>query len=385
MLNRCQNRMDLVYKIEESALDDRRACWTGLNLVLVDKRKLATKIMARFPNPAEVFRAAPEDFAGLGLGADKARELFTPELLERGRREVLDAEKKGFVLLTQDDEAYPDSLRETFDPPLVLYCMGRPEVLSEPSLAMVGARKPTPYGRAMAESLAREAGARGLVVVSGMAFGIDTQSHWGALDAGRTVAVLGSGLDVLYPSSNRQLARRIAESGAVISEFPLKSQPLGFHFPLRNRIISGLSLAVIVIEATLHSGSLITARLALEQNRDVMAVPGNATSALSAGTNWLIQSGAKLVGRWADVADELPDYIKTRLAVTAEDSRPALPALTPDEAAVLERLKPDELTVIDDLVEATDYSVSELLSILLGLELKGMIRQSPGKKFQRRL
>jgi DNA processing protein len=377
--------MDAVYGIEESALDERRACWTALNLVLVGKRKLATRIMLRFPNPADVFRAGPEDFAGLGLAADKARELFTPELLERGRREMHDAEKKGFSILTLDDSDYPVSLRETFDPPLVLYCLGRPEVLSEPSLAMVGARKPTPYGRAMAESLAREAAARGLVVVSGMAFGIDTQSHWGALDSGKTVAVLGSGLDVLYPRSNRSLARRIAESGAVISDFPLGSKPLGFHFPLRNRIISGLSLAVVVIEATLHSGSLITARLALEQNRDVMAVPGNATSALSAGTNWLIQSGAKLVGCWQDVADELPEYIKTRLTEIAEGPRTGLPALTPDEAGVLDRLKPDDLTVIDDLVEATDHSVSELLSILLGLELKGLIRQSPGKKFQRRL
>jgi len=366
-------------------LDERRACWTALNMALIDKRKLATKLMSRFSDPADVFRGGAVDVAGLGLGAEKARDLFSPGLLDRGRRELCDAEKKGFTLLTRDDESYPASLRETFDPPLVLYCLGRPEVLKEPSLAMVGARKPTPYGRAMAESLAREAAARGLVIVSGMAFGIDTQSHWGALDSGRTVAVLGSGLDVVYPRSNRQLARRIAESGAVISEFPLGSQPLGFHFPLRNRIISGLSLAVVVVEATLHSGSLITARLALEQNRDVMAVPGNATSALSAGTNWLIQSGAKLVGRWEDVADELPDYIKTGLTAAVEDSRPLPPALTRDEANVLERLKPDELTVIDDLVEATDYSVSELLSILLGLELKGMIRQSPGKKFQRRL
>lgn len=371
--------------VRTETMDDKRAAWIALNLVLAEKRKLATMIMTRFADPVDVFRAAPSDFSDWRIGPDTARRLLAPEAMERGLREMKDAENKGFQVVTLEDEAYPQTLREIFDPPLVLYCLGKVEALKAPALAVVGARKPSAYGRAMAESLSREAARRGLLVVSGLACGIDTQSHWGALAAGRTLAVLGSGLDVLYPAMNRPLARKIAEQGAVVSEFPLGSKPLGFHFPLRNRIISGLSLAVIVVEATLRSGSLITARLALEQNRDVMAVPGNATSDLSAGTNWLIQCGAKLVTRWEDVAAELPDYVRTRLARPDADSRPLTPDLSPDEAVVLEALKADAPMSVDDLVEATDYSVSELLSILLGLELKGAAAQVPGKKYLRRI
>lgn len=376
--------MEAVYNREASLSDDRRAYRVGLNLVLADKRKLATEIMSRFPDPADALNIRPEDWTGLGLTLEDARRLFPPDLGERGMREIEAAEKKGMILLTVDEEAYPPCLRQIFDPPPVLYCLGRADVLKEPCLAIVGARKPTPYGRAMAESLSREAGGCGLVIVSGLAFGIDTQAHWGALAAGRTVAVLGSGLDVIYPASNRSLAKKIAEQGAVISEFPLGARPLGFHFPLRNRIISGLSLAVVVVEASLRSGSLITARLALEQNRDVMAVPGNATSGLSAGTNWLIQSGAKLVGRWKDIAEELPGYVREQLVRTEIEAGGEAPDLSPEEIKVLAVLKPDVLTSVDELAEATDYSVSELLSILLMLELKAAVLQGPGKRYLRR-
>jgi len=366
-------------------MDETRLAWVALNLALINKRKLATLILQKFSDPADVFRAAPSDFSGLGLDPEAVRRMFAPEALERGRRELRKAENKGIEVLTYGDEAYPQVLREIFDPPLVLYGLGRLSVLKEPALAVVGARRPSAYGRAMAELLSREAARRGLVIVSGLAYGIDTQSHWGALSAGATVAVLGSGIDAVYPSANRSLARKIEEQGAVISEFPLGSKPLGFHFPLRNRIISGLSLAVVVVEATLRSGSLITARLALEQNRDVCAVPGNATSDLSAGTNWLIQCGAKLVGRWEDVEAELPDYIRTRLARKGTDAPPAKPDIGPEEALLLEALRPDEALAVDDLVEATDFSVSEVLSILLGLELKDAVLQSPGKRFLRRI
>lgn len=384
MQDQCQDRMYAISWVKESELDDRRACRVALNLVLANKRKLATQIMARFPDPADALDAGLEEWTGLGLTPEEARRLFPPDLRDRGLKEIEAAEKKRFILLTLDDESYPQRLREIFDPPPVLYCLGRADVLSEPSLAVVGARKPTPYGRAMAENLSREAARCGLVVVSGLAFGIDTQAHWGALAAGRTVAVLGSGLDVIYPASNRSLARKIAEQGAVVSEFPLGSQPLGFHFPLRNRIISGLSLAVVVVEASRRSGSLITARLALEQNRDVMAVPGNATSELSAGANWLIQNGAKLVGRWEDVVEELPGYVRDRLVRTEADESREAPDLSPEEVKVLAVLKPDVLTSVDELAEATDYSVSELLSILLMLELKAAVLQGPGKRYLRR-
>jgi DNA processing protein len=376
--------MGEVYRRKTLVSDNRRACRVALNLVLANKRRLATEVMARYSEPAEALDAGAEEWSEMGVSPETARRLFPKDLRERGLKEVEAAEKRGITLLTVDDESYPPLLREIFDPPPVLYCLGRTDVLREPCLAVVGARKPTPYGRAMAESLSREAARSGLVVVSGLAFGIDTQAHWGALAVGRTIAVLGSGLDIIYPASNRSLAKKIAEQGAVISEFPLGFRPLGFHFPLRNRIISGLSLAVVVVEASLRSGSLITARLALEQNRDVMAVPGNATSALSAGTNWLIQNGAKLVGRWEDIVEELPAYVRDRLAAPERDASGNTPDLTPDETKVLAVLKPDTLMSVDELAEATDYSVSELLSILLMLELKAAVLQGPGKRYLRR-
>lgn len=365
-------------------MDERRILRVALNLALSGRRKLATRVQALYPDPADALRAIPEDPAGLGLTPDEARRLLSEDLYERAQAEIEAAGRKGVAVLTVDDEDYPALLREIFDPPSVLYVLGRVEALTEPALAIVGARRPTPYGRVMAEGLAREAARCGLVVLSGLAFGIDTQAHWGALETGRTVAVLGSGMDIIYPSANRPLARRIAERGAVISEFPLGSQPLGFHFPLRNRIISGLSLAVVVVEASLRSGSLITAKLALEQNRDVMAVPGNATSELSAGSNWLIQGGAKLVGRWEDVLEELPAYVRACLAGAGTGRVEAPPELTPSEAKVLAALKPDVPTSVDEIVEATDYSVSELLSMLLGLELKAAVFQAPGKRYLRR-
>ncbi len=368
-----------------SGWSDARVCRVALNLVLAGRRKLATGILSHFPDPVRALTARPEELSGLGLTGEDARNLFPPDLFERGRREIEACRAKGIGLVTYDDEAYPPLLREIFDPPLVLYVWGDPAVLSAPSLAIVGARRPTAYGKVMAEKLGRESARAGLVVVSGLAFGIDTRSHSGALDTGRTVAVLGSGLDVLYPPSNRDLAGKIAQKGAVISEFPLGSRPLGFHFPLRNRIISGLSLAVVVVEAGLRSGSLITAKLALEQNRDVLAVPGNATSALSAGTNWLIKSGAGLIGCWEDVREGLPDYVRACLA-PSDDAGPGTARLSlgPQEARVLALLRTDVPTSVDEIVEATDLSVSETLSTLLGLELKAAVLQGPGQKYMRR-
>jgi DNA processing protein len=257
--------------------------------------------------------------------------------------------------------------------------------LKGPAVSVVGARKPSPYGRAVAERLARDLASRGLVIVSGLARGVDSIAHWGALEGGKTVAVLGSGLENIYPRENRALFEKIIEQGAVVSEFPPKSPPLGFHFPLRNRIISGLSYAVVVVEATKKSGSLISARLALEQNREVMAVPGNITSELSLGTNLLIQAGAKLVESWEDVVEELPSPLKEQLLNQKEEEMEERPSMSEQEKRVFEHLKPDSLTHVDELVDETEFSVSETLSFLLNLELKGLIYQRPGKYFQRRL
>jgi DNA processing protein len=197
--------------------------------------------------------------------------------------------------------------------------------------------------------------------------------------------VLGSGLDNIYPRQNRKLFQKIAENGAVVSEFPLEAPPFAAHFPRRNRIISGLARAVIVVEAAAKSGALITAQMALEQNREVMAVPGNVTSDMSKGTNGLIKTGAKLVEGWEDIAEELPSPLREKLLGQRTGETPALPLMTEQEAEIYRLLKADELIHIDELLDTVPCSVSELLALLLNLEIKGLILQSPGKYFQRRM
>lgn len=357
----------------------------ALNLVLSDSLGPAQKIINRFASLKDIFHASPGELTALGLEEERARALTSPAIFDQAGR-VLDwVAKKGYFLLTCDDPNYPETLREIFDPPYLLYGAGNPEVLKEPSVAVVGARRPTPYGRAVAERLAKDLAARGLVVVSGMAVGIDSIAHWGALAEGRTIAVLGSGVDNIYPRENKSLFRKIADRGAVISEFPPAMPPLAFHFPLRNRIISGLSLAVVVVEAAERSGSLITAGLALEQDREVMAVPGNVTSGLSRGCHWLIKSGAKLVETWEDVVEEFSLPLRERFLARKTEEKEKMPELSSGEKMIFDRLKTDELTHIDELAEAASASISEILAILLDLELKGLVHQVPGKYFQRSL
>jgi DNA processing protein len=340
--------------------------------------------MARFPGLEDIFRASPKELAEIGVEKKQAAVLASPRLFEQAARTISWLSGKGYFLLTREDPFYPSNLREIFDPPLVLYGAGRPEVLNEPAVAVVGARRPSPYGRAAAERLAKDLAAAGLTVVSGLARGIDSASHWGALGSGITVAVLGSGLNDIYPPENKGLFRKIAERGAVVTEFPPEMPPFSFHFPLRNRVISGLSLATVVVEATRQSGSLITARLSLEQNRDVMAVPGCPASDLSQGTNWLIKSGAKLVETWEDVVEELPSPLRERLLSRRTEEK-RMPATSPEEKRILDCLSVEAPVHIDELVEAADASVSELLGLLLNLELKGLVRQAPGKFFLRSL
>lgn len=365
-------------------VEDNRRYWVAFNLVLAEKLRAAKKIADHFPHIRDAFEASSKDLVALGIEEDKARRIASSKILDQASREIERLEKKKYLILTLEDKEYPDYLREIFDPPYVLYCAGKVEALKGPAVSIVGTRKCSPYGRAVAERLARELACRGIVVISGLARGIDSIAHLGALKGGKTVAVLGSGLENIYPWENRRLFERIVEQGAVVSEFPLKSPALGFHFPIRNRIISGLSLALVVIEAKKRSGSLISARFALEQNREVMAVPGNVTSELNQGTNWLIKSGAKLVECWEDVAEELPSPLKEKLlSQKKEDKGKPLP-MSHQERKLFELLRPDSLTHIDEILEKSDFSVSEVLSILLSLELKELISQSPGKYFQRR-
>jgi DNA processing protein len=258
---------------------------------------------------------------------------------------------------------------------------------------MVGTRHPTPYGSGMAERLSIDLAARGLVIISGLARGIDTASHRGAIAAkGKTVAVLGTGIDVMYPKENTRLTEQIiALGGALLTEFPVGTSPAPQNFPIRNRIISGMSVGVLVVEAAEYSGTRITSRCALEQNRDVYAVPGNVTNKSSWGPNTLIKQGAKLVATWEDVWEELPTDIQLALsAMQANESpEPETASLFPDEVKsphekkILKLLKADESTHIDQLVESleNEMSSSEIFAALFELELNGKIRQLPGKNF----
>ena len=287
-----------------------KVAFLALNLALWDRMVWIKRVLSLFSDPVEAFRIPVGEWPALGIPPHIASRLTESGLLDRAVKEFDRSREKGYSLLTLGDVAYPPLLREIFDPPCVLYCYGRPNVLESPAVAVVGSRRPTPYGRGMAERLARDLAERGVTVASGLAIGIDAAAHEGALAGGRTIAVLGSGLDVPYPKSNRKLFDRIAGKGAVISEFPLGTEPLAANFPRRNRIISGLAWALVVVEAAEKSGSLISAGFALEQGREVLAVPGNVTSELSRGTNGLIKDGAKLDETWEDVAEELPPPLR---------------------------------------------------------------------------
>jgi len=366
-------------------VEEHRKYWIALNLVLAANLRATKKIVDKFPQISDAFKSPREDLIALGLAEEEARALTSSKILDQAQREIEKFKQKEFSILTLEDKEYPDYLREIFDPPFVLYCAGKVEALKGPAVAVVGARKPSPYGRAVAERVAHDLASRGIVVVSGLARGVDSIAHWGAIRGGKTVAVLGSGLENIYPRENRKLFEKITETGAVVTEFPRNTPPLGFHFPIRNRIIAGLSLALVVVEATQRSGSLISARLALEQNREVMAVPGNITSELSQGTNWLIKTGAKPVENWEDVAEELPSPLKEQLLSQKSGDKEKPPSMSPSEKKIFELLSPDSLIHIDEIVEQSNLSVSEVLSLLLRLEINELVLQMPGKCFQRRL
>jgi len=370
--------------LKKENLEQKLLYWIAFNLLFAEDLGSAQIIFQRFSSVRDVFESSQNDFVGLGLSKEKMKAIRSPKTIEKALRDIDRIHKKGYTVLTIEDEDYPPYLREIFDPPYVLYGVGDLDVLRKPAVSIVGARKPSPYGRAVAEKLASELASCGLVIVSGLARGIDSAAHWGALKGGRTVAVLGSGLDNIYPRENQGLSKKIIESGAVITEYPLKSKPLGFHFPLRNRIISGLSMAVVVAEAAERSGSLISAKLALEQNREVMAVPGNITSKLSQGSNWLIKNGAKLVEGWEDVVEEIPPQIRESLVIENVKDKEESFELSLKEKDIIKYLRQDALTHVDDIVRKTGLSVSEILSVLLELELKGIVTQRPGKLFQRR-
>lgn len=289
------------------------------------------------------------------------------------------AEKHGVKILTFDDAAYPAGLKEIYDPPALLYIKGAMyDCKATAAVAVVGTRHPTHYGLKMAEVIGRDLAGMGVAVISGMARGCDTAAHKGALSAdGITAAVLGTGIDEVYPKENKRLYNEIAEKGVLISEFPMGTKPQPYNFPQRNRIISGLSKAVCVVEAPSRSGALMTARLALDYNREVVAVPGPVTSPKSAGTNKLIKDGAPLIENGEDIMNALGLLISPRV------KREGAPEAKGDERLILGALG-HEAVHIDEVMSKTGLAATKAMSLLLEMELKGIIEQMPGMKFSKR-
>lgn len=302
-------------------------------------------------------------------------------------------------LISFDDEEYPPLLRQIYDPPMVLYVRGDVAMLHRTLFAVVGTRRPTPYGIAATERLSADLASAGLVITSGMARGVDTAAHRGALSVGApTMAVLGCGVDVVYPSENRKLSEQIIGNGLIISEFPMGSVAFPQNFPIRNRIVSGACVGLLVVEGAQYSGSAITAKLALDQGREVFAVPGNITSKMSWGPNLLIKQGAKLVQDWNDVVVDLPPAVRRKLiedgqqrlldlgsdAGSAENVKPGL-GVGPENAVsrkVLSKLHADKPTHLDDLIESLEQvSTTEVIAALFELEMLGLAKQLPGKNY----
>ena len=344
--------------------------------------RLFAQLVQKFGDPESVFNAPAAELDRIPrLNGKTVQALLGFDWKNRVEEELEKVSKRGFKLIALNDPDYPPRLRETSDPPPVLWISGEIRPEDQAAVALVGARSASDFGRETAYRLAGELAEAGICVVSGGALGVDTAAHWGALEAGgRTLGVLGCGLDVVYPSSNRALFRKIPKSGALISEHPLGTTPLPGFFPVRNRIIAGSSLAVIVVEAAEKSGALITARLALEENREVMAVPGKAGSEKSRGTNALLRQGAKLVETCEDILEEI--YSQLSFIPRPRVKAPPVPE-GEEETRVWEVLESEPVHV-DILARSLASSPQALARVLLDMELKGLIARLPGQRYAKR-
>ncbi|MBI3455863.1 MAG: DNA-protecting protein DprA [Candidatus Rokubacteria bacterium] len=362
-------------------MDDRWA-WVALALVpRVGWNARCYHDLLAVGAPAELFRVSRRALAAK-VGDELASALKAFEAPGAAARQRAAAEQHQARLLTLEDADYPTTLKSVPLPPPFLFVRGALAREDGLAVAIVGSRRPTPYGLKTAERLAGDLAARGVTVVSGLARGVDTAAHRGAIGAGgRTLAVLGSGVDVVYPPENRPLARDVSQTGALVSQFPMGTAPLPQHFPIRNRVLAGLALGAVVVEAAERSGALITARLAGELGREVYAVPGNVSSPVSEGTNRLIQDGAKLVRDWQDVVAEWPPVWQRALRPVT----PGAPTAPGDAPSAAEgRLLPllgDEPVAIDSVIEQSGLPASEVAASLMALELRGLVRQLPGQRY----
>jgi DNA processing protein len=376
-------------------LDEDRLAWLALVLAPGLGPKRIIDAVNQLKSPSQILELPLTALEGLRFPAEAAQFIFDGKARQAAEEEWARVAAQGATLVTYSCPEYPERLKEIYDPPPVLWVRGAAALLSRPGIAIVGTRHPSPYGTGMTEMLARDLAVRRLLIISGMARGIDSSAHKGALAARMpTVAVWGTGIDVIYPKENKKLAEEILSTGgAIISELPMGTFPAPQNFPRRNRILSGLAVAVLVVEAAENSGTRVTARCAAEQNRDLYAVPGNVTSKGSWTPNTLIKQGAKLVATWEDVWEDLPSQVRLELEAEAPlESKSATtasllpdPVLRPEEAMVLEVLRTDDSLQIDEILELleTQLTSSEVFMALFELEITGRIRQLPGKNYVR--
>jgi len=367
----------------KSIPSESRVDWLALHLVPGLGNMAFKKLLERFGDPSQVLQAKPTDLAQVeGLHRQVVQGIVQRRFSQDPQSVLRDLETEGARMVIFSDPEYPEPLREIHDPPMVLYTKGLTIPGKATFVAVVGSRNATPYGVKTAENLAQGLARRGLGIVSGLARGIDSAAHWGCLSGrGFGVGVLGTGIDAVYPPSNKKLFDVMVEKGALITEFPLKTPPEPKNFPIRNRLISALSRGVIVVEATMKSGSLITASMALEQGREVFAVPGSVHSFKSKGCHFLIKQGASLVENADDVLDQLGlnyAYAEKKDSYT----EPPLPPLEENEKKVYDLLG-DYPVHIDDIVRDGNMEPGTASAVLMRMELKGVVRQLPGKLFVR--
>ncbi|HUO05777.1 MAG TPA: DNA-processing protein DprA [Candidatus Binataceae bacterium] len=378
------------------------AYWIALKRVRGVGPRTYKLLIERFGAPEKIFSLKPAEIAATGIPSKTAHAIANFRNFDAAEKELCELPNIGARLVKWSDSDYPDKLRHIADPPPYLFVRGSAPLGDANCIAVVGARAASDAGRRMAQRMGLELAAKGFTVVSGLARGIDGEAHQGALDAhGRTIAVLGCGVDIIYPPEHRKLAEAIlAGGGAIVSELPVGTQPIAENFPTRNRILSGMCLGVVIVEAAEKSGSLITARMALEQDRQVFAVPGSPLTGKSRGSNRLLKEGARLVECVEDVIEELAPQMSG--ALPNADGKPKTPSSpkakakvlpsAPDKGimqasdtdevmAILKQLKEAERLHVDSIIETSGLNVQTVLRLLLELELQGRVAQHPGKLF----